>query len=516
MHTAPRILIVDDVVENVAVLGETLADTFEIQFATSGPEALALVAQARPDLILLDVMMPGMDGYQVCAELKRDPQTRDVPVIFVTARSDAESESRALAAGAVDFIHKPINQDVVRARVQLQMALRSRELEMQALHEKLEGLVAELTRARSGSAAEAVVGQTAGEPVTSAQPELSGARILLVEDNAINRMVVQAQLRQAGCVVDLAHDGAAALEKVRANVYDVVLMDLLMPVMDGLTATREIRRLPQGDDLPIIAMTASAMDQDRQRCFDAGMNDFLTKPVNPEEFWPKLRLWVMRHRDAGQAGGGQANPRDRSSTGQASLDEIEGLDVATGLRQSLGRRALYVSLLERFVDGQRDYPERMSAALDGEDWPTAERLAHTLKGVAAQIGAIELRELAERLVMAIRRKDAPSVLRSASDEIAGKLGTLNLAIAAHLPDAQRSTDPSTVDQAELRRVCRELAEQLTENYLTALPFLEKHQALLRTAFGEDYQRLADAVYVYDFDVALDWLREAAELRRITF
>ena len=891
MHAAPRILIVDDVIENVAVLGETLAESFEIQFATSGPEALDLVAQSVPDLVLLDVMMPGMDGYEVCEVLKRDVRTRDVPVIFVTAKSDAESESRALQAGAVDFIHKPINQDVVRARVQLQIALRSRELEMQDLHAQLERMVAERTRAlgnaltlaqgatraksdfianvgqelrgqmnaiigmselalktelnlrqrgyleniqgsclrlldivhdvadlspakatdtapesidfepesivdhvaglmaaridakglelvveiapdvparcvgdprhlrkilashlssmvglaekgtigigvsqqssdargvtlrysvhgshvemparecqrlldeaehsegtaarehggiglslaltrhlaqamdgevgiegdsdgglrfwfsvrlarsASGSggadlasqfpgrrmlvalasdrartvacnllsqmhieaaavasaaaaAAEVARAEAAGTPVDlvflewdpalsdggaaiaeirnrgrdrrprvvllvphdrrdavesadaeavddillkplmpgplsrtvarllqappapqadsppaasaaeSGADEITGASVLLVEDNAINRMVATEQLRQAGYLVDIAHNGAIAVEKVRQNSYDAVLMDLLMPVMDGLTATREIRKLPQGQDLPVIAMTASAMDQDRQRCFDAGMNDFVAKPIVADEFWPKLRLWVTRHRSVEKVRG----PSALTPSDDAEGLDIPGLDVAIGLRQSLGRRPLYLSLLERFVIGQRDFPERTESALSREDWATAERLAHTLKGVSAQVGARDLRDQAERLVLAIRRREPLTVLRAGLAEASATLGALLGAISSHLPEGHAAEGPVRIDAEELRRVCRQLAEQLAENYLTAVQHFERHEPLLRAALGEDFQRLSDAIYVYDFDIALEWLKEAAALHGIT-
>jgi len=144
MADRPRLLIVDDVPQNVEVVGEYLADTYDIQFACSGPEALALVRDASPDLILLDVMMPEMDGYEVCGALKRDPQTADVPVIFVTARNDTASETLALKSGGVDFIHKPVNPEVVRARVGLHLALRNRERQLPALNARLEQINAEL------------------------------------------------------------------------------------------------------------------------------------------------------------------------------------------------------------------------------------------------------------------------------------------------------------------------------------------------------------------------------------
>ncbi|OYY63432.1 MAG: hypothetical protein B7Y51_06115 [Burkholderiales bacterium 28-67-8] len=149
MRTAPLVFVVDDVPDNIAVLGDTLAPSCEVQFATSGIEGLAMIANSLPDLILLDVMMPVMDGYQVCAALKRDPLTRSIPVIFVTAKSDPESESQALAAGAVDFIHKPINQQVVRARVRMQLELQRRAADLRSLNTALEHKVAQRTQALS-------------------------------------------------------------------------------------------------------------------------------------------------------------------------------------------------------------------------------------------------------------------------------------------------------------------------------------------------------------------------------
>lgn len=145
MQRKPLVLIVDDVLENIEVLGGTLASTCDIQFATSGPECLNLVRDNLPDLILLDVMMPEMDGFEVCQILKNRSVTRDVPIIFVTAKTDAESEIKALAAGAVDFIHKPILSEVVRARVNAHLKLRARELELKQLNADLEGRVNDKT-----------------------------------------------------------------------------------------------------------------------------------------------------------------------------------------------------------------------------------------------------------------------------------------------------------------------------------------------------------------------------------
>ena len=141
----PQVFIVDDRPENIEVLAEFLDSEYDVRFALSGPDALELIAQRLPDLILLDVMMPGMDGYQVIERLKADERMRRIPVIFVTAKSDAESETRALAAGAVDFVHKPINRDVIRARIRLHLELERRE---KALKQNLADLIQAQTQLR--------------------------------------------------------------------------------------------------------------------------------------------------------------------------------------------------------------------------------------------------------------------------------------------------------------------------------------------------------------------------------
>jgi len=146
MSEPPVILVIDDVIENVAVLGATFSEVAEVQFATSGQEGLALARRTVPDLILLDVMMPDMDGFQVCERLQQEDATRAIPVIFVTARTDAASESRGLALGAVDFIHKPLRPDLVQARVRLHLELARRARALEAANQALEDKVAQRTQ----------------------------------------------------------------------------------------------------------------------------------------------------------------------------------------------------------------------------------------------------------------------------------------------------------------------------------------------------------------------------------
>ncbi|MDD3353908.1 response regulator [Zoogloea sp.] len=151
----PKILIIDDVPGNVELLGAVLDDFCDVRFALSGADGLSMLESYLPNLILLDVMMPGMDGYEVCDLLKHESRTRGIPVIFVTARTDPASETRALMGGGADFIHKPFNRDTVRARVRTQLELKARELECRQARDDLTLQVVERTRALEDALAQA-------------------------------------------------------------------------------------------------------------------------------------------------------------------------------------------------------------------------------------------------------------------------------------------------------------------------------------------------------------------------
>ncbi len=157
-----------------------------------------------------------------------------------------------------------------------------------------------------------------------------------------------------------------------------------MPVMDGVTATREIRKLPKWSTLPIVAMTANAMAGDRDRCIEAGMNDHLTKPIDPDRLWSALRRWIKPPPDSRAPLPGSVGPAG-SAPAFAAIEPIAGLDATAGLRHSAGREALYLSLLRKFSAGQRDFPARLANALAADDWQTAERLAALIAAIGDRL-----------------------------------------------------------------------------------------------------------------------------------
>ena len=363
--------------------------------------------------------------------------------------------------------------------------------------------------------------EPAGIQALSPAVELQGARALLVEDNELNQEVATEFLQALGLQVELAENGAIALELLQRRPYDVVLMDMQMPVMDGLTATREIRQRPGLRELPVLAMTANAMAGDRERCLQAGMNDHIAKPLDPDELRATLRRWVRpalaRASHAAAAAPDQPEPASRAASRPSSpagegkdwaaLERIDGLDAGLGLGQAAGSQPLYLSLLAKFVTDQAGAADRLARAMTASDWELAERTAHTLKGVAAQIGALPLRDAALRLEQALRERRPATELERLLEPAARQLSGLVGALAAALPGTTRTRPAEPLDAAQWQILRARLLRLLEASDTDCLPLFEQHASQIRAALGERYDQVERAVRGFDFAAAL------AELER---
>jgi two-component system sensor histidine kinase/response regulator len=336
---------------------------------------------------------------------------------------------------------------------------------------------------------------------------LKGARILVVEDNDLNQEVATGLLSHAGFPVDLAENGQIALDMLKVAKYDMVLMDMQMPVMDGVTATLEIRKQERFKDLPVVAMTANAKQSDREHCLAAGMNDHIGKPIEPEDLWKMLLKWIKpRHPNAAPAvkeAAAQATPDVELPSG------IEGLDVSNGLRRVLGKKPLYQAMLLKFVAGQKFIVAEIRKALDGNFWEIAERLTHTLKGVAGNIGATRLQPLAENLETAIKERLPRKEIDSRLDEVKLPLDALIVQLELQLLKDPRKTTV-TVDRTALKTVCDKLKALLTYDDAAAIGVLEANTAMLAAAFPSDYRLIDGRIRSYDFEEALAALKAATK------
>jgi CheY-like chemotaxis protein/HPt (histidine-containing phosphotransfer) domain-containing protein/two-component sensor histidine kinase len=243
-----------------------------------------------------------------------------------------------------------------------------------------------------------------------------GARVLIADDNRINQELATELLRLVDLQVEVADNGRIAVDMARRGAYDMILMDMQMPEMDGLEATRQIRTVRELDATPIVAMTASAFGADRDACLAAGMNDHIGKPVNPVTLYEKMLRWLDESRKAPRAAPGREPPPSASPPPPAQptdvLEDIEALDVVRGMSLFAGQRALYMQALGYFVDLYTDglaAVDRYLAGAPGATREAAGRDIHSMGGAAAALGAIELENAAHRIDKMVRGDRAKQV-----------------------------------------------------------------------------------------------------------
>jgi two-component system sensor histidine kinase/response regulator len=499
-----RVLVVDDSQSSRDIFSEALKSmTFDVGLAASGEEALAELDRAndvgRPyDFVLMDYKMPGLDGIETTRRIAGRSRTGKAPaVIMVTAYGREEIMRQAESAGIKSFLIKPVNQSV------------------------LLNTIMETYGHDRGHAFHPIASQSAAIDAMSA---IRGARLLVAEDNEINQQVAREILQSAGLRVDIANTGREAVEKVRTNFYDAVLMDIQMPELDGLQATAELRRDARFTDLPIIAMTAHAMSGDRERSLAAGMNDHVSKPIDPDALYAALLKWI-RPGERAPVSVPQPLPRDAMSPGENTphpLDALPGIDSATGRRRVAGNEALYGKLL---LDFHRNYAasvERIVAALSQGTLADAEREVHTLKGVAGNIGAMQLHRAAEELDLALRSGDlgkARSLLPGVERELSLVIDGLDPLAkdAAVARDGAQSSDvmaAGAVDRAALQKAARALSDLVRKNDPEADHALEQLRAALQGGRRKELEGIAQALDVFDFRGAAKALAALAEAEGI--
>ena len=491
-----RVLVVDDNPSAREIFVSMLtALGFEARAVYGGVLAIGAVAQARAEgrpfgLVLMDWKMPGMNGLDTLAGIRADAAGIDAPpaCIMVTAfhREALLEAARQRDLPLDGVLNKPVSASTLLDQISFVFG----------------GVTGQSRKTQRQSS------------YRDDERALRGAWLLLVEDNEVNQEVAQHILNDAGIRVDIAGNGAIALAKIEENAYDGVLMDCQMPVMDGYQATRKLRQDPRYSSLPVIAMTANAMVGDKEKCLDAGMNDFIAKPIDVAQLFGTLARWIA-----------PAMPQDMAvvvAQPEAELPVIAGLKMAEAMRRVGGNAALMRKLLERFVETQFDAMQRIVAAIENNQLETAIREAHTLKGLAGNIGAGGLADSAARVehLLSLGSHDGlPQALAActlALDELVPKIVLAMQSRGSVTEAGSAVAHAAPVDRAHLEAGLRELSQLLLQDDAQAVKHLDGIGPVLVAAGQAEHARqLKRMLGQYDFEGALAQLGEVAEALELT-
>ena len=491
-----RVLVVDDNPSAREIFVSMLtALGFEARAVLGGVLAIGAVAQARAEgrpygLVLMDWKMPGMNGLDTLAGIRADAAGIDAPpaCIMVTAfhREALLEAARQRDLPLDGVLNKPVSASTLLDQISFVFG----------------GVTGQSRKTQRQSS------------YRDDERALRGAWLLLVEDNEVNQEVAQHILNDAGIRVDIASNGAIALAKIEENAYDGVLMDCQMPVMDGYQATRKLRQDPRYSDLPVIAMTANAMVGDKEKCLDAGMNDFIAKPIDVAQLFGTLARWIA-----------PAAPQEMTvvvAQPEAELPVIAGLKMAEAMRRVGGNAALMRKLLDRFVETQFDAMQRIVAAIENNQLETAIREAHTLKGLAGNIGAGGLADSAARVehLLSLGSHDGlPQALAActlALDELVPKIVLAMQSRGSVTEAGSAVAHAAPVDRAHLEAGLRELSQLLLQDDAQAVKHLDGIGPVLVAAGQAEHARqLKRMLGQYDFEGALAQLGEVAEALELT-
>ncbi|BCS96605.1 hypothetical protein DSLASN_22370 [Desulfoluna limicola] len=487
--TGMRVLVVDDSNAAREIFQDMLESmTFQVSSVDSGEKALRELEREAGhdtpyDLIIMDWSMPGINGIEASRRIKaRGDLWHSPTIIMVTAYGREEIMLQAEQAGVDGFLIKPVSASVL----------------FNTIMDVFGKTVHPLTHVRPQR-----------KPAPEMRQQMGGARVLLVEDNEINQQIAREMLEDAGLVVTIAGDGRQAVETMKKGQFDTVLMDIQMPVMDGYTATREIRKLsPAIRDIPIIAMTAHAMAGDREKSLEAGMNDHVSKPIDAEELLNTLSRWI---KPGERAGVPRTRPQKTEDT--LSIPALKGINTGEGLSRVAGNKKLYLDLLHRFLITHKNDAEDIKNALRENESQRAQRIAHSIKGVSGNLGADALSSAAGALESAITAEAKDEIGRAQdrfSHHLELTLQTLSEATFHTAASGGEGPAPEELGRCHPAPLLRRLFSLLRENDGEALDLLDETRRHLRGTVDDALlEQLKNATESFEFEEAVNVLRSMA-------
>ncbi|HEY6528804.1 MAG TPA: response regulator [Cellvibrionaceae bacterium] len=483
-----RALVVDDHDMARGVLDILLSKmSFKVDEAASGQEAIVAIQRAvqtgQPyEIVFLDWRMPGMDGIETARAITELALQTTPHLVMVTAYGREEVLQAAESVGLDDVIIKPVNPSI---------------------------LFDSVVRILGGQLEEIYTEDSARDSNEADLSTIAGAAILVAEDNELNQEVATGLLTDAGFVVTIANNGQEAVNLLKQHSYDIVLMDMQMPVMDGVSATHEIRKSASISELPIVAMTANAMTQDKERCIAAGMNDHIAKPIDPDELFRTLLRWIKPRENAAQINTGK-----EPAISDEKLPEIEGVDVQLGLKRVLNKIPAYISMLRKFSESQLTAPNELRYALANNDMHTAERIAHTAKAVCGNIGASVLQHQAEELEQLCGSRAAREHIESRLDAFEAALNRLINILKTVLP-GKTATKYTPCDMNLAKPVLQKLAALLAADDSEACDLFDENAAVIRSVLDASiFTQIEHAIENFDFEKALMIIKEQESFNSI--
>jgi two-component system sensor histidine kinase/response regulator len=473
-----RVLVVDDHAGARESLQELLIHLgFSVDTANSGEVAIQAIRNAASNgspfrIVLLDWKMPTLSGIDTARHIFDLNLAYPPTLALVTAYGREEVLREAEAAGIEHVMFKPIPPSV--------------------LNDTLTDILCQHPNPTLTQ-----------KVILSESPFFGSQRILLAEDNVMNQEFAQELLELLGLEIDIAVNGRDAITLVETNSYALILMDMQMPEMDGIEATQHIRQMKHANEIPIIAMTANVSHEDRKRCFDAGMNDFIAKPIIPDNLYKILQRWLT------------ALPPSNSDTDTNNVIPLEpvhqhgfltrlpeGIDTQSGLKFMGGDAARYQRQLRRYISTQQNLVPIVLSALQDQDWHEAIRLVHTLKGSSAQIGAHWVSTQAAEFQIAFQEHRIPMVQLHELDLY---LNNLLRNISDNLDSTSTVNNTSSLESHGLMT---ELMNLLSDDNARAVSFMEQNQIHFIQILGaEGFQEIFKKVSVYDFERALSLLSD---------
>jgi signal transduction histidine kinase/DNA-binding response OmpR family regulator len=491
-----KVLVVDDnsTVRNI-ICNSLKEYTFAVSIASSGDEAISLLkntgSEEAFDLILMDRKMPGMDGIETSIRIKEELNLSHIPLILmISAFAEEKILKQAQAAGIDSFLIKPVYRTKIFNAIMNMHgdSENAKELGSMSKPEEIEGLAA-----------------------------VCNARILLVEDNQINQQVAMELLTIAGFQVIVAENGLHALQTLynseHSNPIDLVLMDLQMPEMDGYEACRKIRKDKRFKDLPIVALTAHALVTELVKCLQVGMNDYVTKPIDPGHLYRTLVKWLDP----------EAHAADDEIPVPLKLEKatlLSVVDFKSALNRLAGNRDMYANLLKRFINKNRTIVGLIKQARNDENKELARKLLHNLKGESGNLGVQKVYARARDLENSLKQGKSidPESLNRLQDDVIAAIVTIEDHVAQDNRN-QPVITPSPVNitpenSKDLNLSINELAELLKHNDSRAMVQFETMQHLVSPLLQPNIEEIGVLVYDLEFSRALNLLQKFMQKHNI--